>query len=81
METNFPQGFYVERPSENAPDFVKCKISVKVETAIEWLQANKNERGYVNLDVLSARDTNKLYLKFNEYKKEEETIDPSSVPF
>lgn len=85
--TNFPEGFYVDRPSENAPDFVKCKLSVQVDRAVEWLQANKNEKGYVNIDMLNSRE-NKLYLKFNDFKPEAkkevtypEGIDPASVPF
>lgn len=78
------KGFYFDRPREGAPDFVKGRMSVKVEDAIAFLNEHKNEAGYVNYDLLQSKDGTKLYFTLNDWKPEEkkdEAIDPSSVPF
>lgn len=88
-EKKFAEGFYFERPREGAPDFVKGRMSVKVEDAVAFLQEHKNEKGYVNLDLLLSKNGENLYFTLNEWKpapKGEgvqyptEEIDPSSVP-
>jgi len=95
-EKVFAKGFWFERPHTNAPSFVKGRMSVKVSEAVEWLEANKSERGYVNLDLLLAKDGEKLYFTLNEYKPKDsqentfgkteiqypdEEINPADVPF
>lgn len=67
-EKVFAKGFWFERPHTNAPSFVKGRMSVKVEEAVEWLQANKSERGYVNMDLLLAKDGEKLYFTLNDFQ-------------
>lgn len=81
-EITFAKGIYFNKPHENAPEFVKGKIDIKADEAIEFINANKNEKGYVNLDLLKSKQ-GKLYLKLNDFKpeKKEDTIDPSDVPF
>jgi len=77
------EGFYFDRPREGAPDFVKGKLSVKAERAIPFIEANKNEKGYINLDLLVSKE-GKLYLSLNDWKPEEkkqDDISPSDVPF
>ena len=85
-ENIFANGFIVKHPHENAPDFVKGSVSVKVDEAIAFLNEHKDERGWVNLDLKESKDKAKLYLQKNTWKpeKKEETAthdDPSSVPF
>lgn len=88
-EKNFAKGFWFERPHANAPSFVKGRMSVKVEEAIEWLQTHKSERGYVNMQLLLAKDGEKLYLVLDEFvpKPKESTeypqndINPADVTF
>lgn len=87
-ETTFAAGFFFEKPREGAPDFVRGRMSVKVEEAIAFLQANKNEKGYCNLDLLKSKDGKKLYFTLNAWKKEEtkaqdtdEVADQSDTPF
>lgn len=77
-------GFFFDRPREGAPDFVKGKLSIKVETAIETLNKYKNEKGYVNLQLLNSKE-GKLYLTVDTWKPEAKTADEgfaaSEVPF
>jgi len=51
-EKNFAKGFIFKR-NANAPSFVVGSISVKVEEAIAWLQANQTN-GWANLKVNQA---------------------------
>jgi len=64
-EKKFIDGMFVERPS-NCPDFVKGKISINSKF-VEWYNANKNDKGYVNIDLLESKD-GKLYAKHNDWK-------------
>lgn len=89
-ERQFAKGFWFERPHANAPSFVKGRMSVKVSEAIEWLEANKSDRGYVNLQLLLAKDGEKLYFVKDEFepkkkdegiKYPEEEISVNDVPF
>lgn len=51
-EKEFVDGLIVKAPPPNAPDFVKCKISIKVADLGNWLrQKHKNGDEWVNLDV------------------------------
>lgn len=96
-ETIFSKGFIFKRPSENAPDFVKGKMSVKVSEAIEFLKEHQNN-DWVNMDLLVSKDGTKLYFKLDTFKKEEkketvenpftkavdypeEDINPEDIPF
>lgn len=88
-ETVFLDGFTFERPKEGSPSFVKGKMGINVEKAIAFLEANKNEKGWVNADLLTSKDGQKLYWKVNNWKPEAKKeaeypdggIDPASVPF
>jgi hypothetical protein len=52
-EKNFAKGFIFKR-NANAPGFVVGNISVKVDEAIAWLQANQSN-GWVNMKVNTAK--------------------------
>lgn len=69
METKtiFADGFFFDRPREGAPEFVKGRMSIKVEEAIPFLKANVNEKGYINLDLKLSRE-GKLYLQLDTWK-------------
>jgi len=72
-ETIFAQGINFKRPSPNAPDFVKGKVSIKVSEAIDFLQKHQNN-DWVNLDLLvSKKDPEKLYFKLNDFKPEKQS--------
>jgi len=66
-ETTLAAGMFFDRPREGAPEFVKGRMSIKVSDALPFLEVNKNEAGYVNLDLLTSK-AGKLYLKLNTYK-------------
>ena len=66
-EKKFARGFYGKTKRQGAPAFVLGSVSIKVDDAIQWLNENKNEKGYVNLDINEGRDE-KLSIFLNEYK-------------
>ena len=74
-EAKFPKGFFMDKAREGSPDFVRGRISIKVEEAIETLNEYKNEAGYVNLDILRSKDGSKLYLTVNDWKPEKKEDD------
>lgn len=69
-------GFFFDKPREGAPDFVKGKLSIQAEKAVAFLNEHKNEKGYVNLDLLKSKE-GKLYFTLNEWKPEKK----EDVPF
>ncbi len=68
METTLAEGFYFKRPRAGAPDFVKGDMSIKVDEAIAFLNQHKNLAGYVNLDLLLAKNGENLYFKLNNWQ-------------
>lgn len=62
----FADGFIFKR-SDNAPDWVVGKLSVKVEDAIAFLQANA-KNGWVNLNINSAK-SGKYYMEVDTWEK------------
>lgn len=48
-ETEFVNGLIVKAPNENAPEYVKAKLSIRREELIAWLQSRSGE--WVNADV------------------------------
>lgn len=66
-DKKFIDGMFVKRPHQNAPDFIKLNISIKVEQFIKWLQENKTDSEYLNIDLKKSREGN-LYLELNTFK-------------
>lgn len=52
-DKEFADGIYVKAPHENAPDFVKFRISLKREDVLGWLAKKDGE--WVNLDVKESQ--------------------------
>lgn len=71
MKDEFISGFYFDKPGENAPEFVKGKIGIKVEEFIKYLGEKKNDKGYVNIDLLESKE-GKYYAKLNDWKPKNE---------
>lgn len=69
MEDKHPlaKGFYFDKPREGAPEFIRGRISIKVEDALKTLEEYKNDAGYVNLEVCRSKDGTKMYLQVNTY--------------
>ena len=83
----FIDGLFIGDTS-NAPEFVKGKLSINVAKFVAYIQANQNEKGYVNIDILESRDSGKLYAKLNDWKptggqqkSEPKQMEDSSLPF
>ena len=92
----FTTGLVFKLPSEKAPDFVKGKLSIKVDEFTAWLQGHVNNNGWVDIDIKESKG-GKIYCELNTYKPErpnietkedvptveypEDEIDPSSIPF
>ena len=64
----FADGFRFENPRENAPSFVKGKLSIKAEEAIKFIQEHESE-GWVNIDIKESKG-GKLYMALDTYKKD-----------
>ena len=85
-EKIFVGGMRFDLPSENAPDFVKGKISVKVSDFIEFAEKNKTEKGWINVD-LKVGKSGKAYAELNTWKPENkktedaEEISVDDLPF
>ena len=89
------EGAFFERPKAGAPDFVKGKMSMRVDDVVAFLTENKNEKGYCNFDLLLAKNGESLYFQLNTWKPApkpdsqdntriaypEETINPADIPF
>jgi hypothetical protein len=86
-EKVFPDGIRFERPKEGAPEFVKGKLSFEVDKAIAFLTKHKNDKGWVNCDLLKSKEKGTLYLVLNDFKPKTEpegypaSIDPNEIPF
>jgi hypothetical protein len=62
----FADGFIFKR-SDNAPEWVVGKLSVKVEDAIAFLKANA-KNGWVNLNINAAK-SGKFYMEVDTWEK------------
>lgn len=76
-ETIFADGMIFKRPHENAPDFVKGAISIKVDEFKEFLDKHANN-GWVNLDLKKSKN-DKLYLQLNDYKSRKPLEKPDFI--
>jgi len=61
----FTDGMIAKR-QDNAPDFVLCNLSVKVQEFIDFLNANQNN-GWVNIDVKRSKQ-GKVFAALNTWK-------------
>ena len=77
----FADGFIFKR-RENAPEFVIGNISVKVEDAVAFLNANQ-KNGWVNLNVLNSQ-AGKPHIELDTFvpKKKANGVDtaPNQAP-
>jgi hypothetical protein len=67
MDNKYTQGMIVKHPHANAPDYVKCKISIKVQEFIAWLDGATNGDEWINLNVKESRNGG-LYAEHDTWK-------------
>ena len=72
-EKEFVNGLIIKAPHENAPEFVKCKISMKREELIEWLQNRDGD--WVNLDVKVSQQ-GKWYAEVDDWRPNQSGSQP-----
>jgi hypothetical protein len=70
----FADGMFFKNPAENAPEFVKGKISIKTTDFIAFLHKH-SKNGWVNLD-LKQSPGGKMYFELDNWtpKKEEKEV-------
>ena len=54
--TVYPKGLYIGEPNENAPEFVKGKISVQVQEFTAFLNEHVNDKGY-DVNIVGVRNS------------------------
>jgi len=73
-DKQFVDGLIVKAPRENAPDFVKCSISIRPGELKQWLQGK--DEPWINIDVKESK-AGKWYAEVNTWKPEQK---PASEP-
>lgn len=63
-KVEFVDGLIVKKPNDNAPDFVKCAISIKRSELISWLSTRTED--WINLDVKESK-AGKWYAQINDW--------------
>ena len=68
-EKIYPKGMYFNKKHENAPDFVRGKISIKVDDFLNWINDSPhliNDKGYMNFQMLTGGKEG-IYLQLDTY--------------
>ena len=73
-EKTFTDGLIVKR-AENAPDFVLCNISIKVEDFTKWMKDHQ-DKGWVNISLLMSKGGKPYGVKDTFKPKEESSTEP-----
>lgn len=76
-EKVFADGFVFKR-SENAPEFVVGRLSLKIDAAIEFIKKNQ-KNGWINLDVKKAR-TGNFYIELDTYTPKDKESSAEAKP-
>lgn len=80
----YPKGFFIKPAHENAPEFVKGRVSIKVEDFTNYLKECGNSDGWCNFQLLNGK--NGLYLKLDTWTPEKKAEgsgveDDDDLPF
>lgn len=73
-DNEFINGLIVKAPNDNAPEYVKAKVSIKREELIAWLQTKDSE--WVNADI-KVSQTGKWYVSVDNWKPNGQRQEPS----
>lgn len=68
--TNFAKGVNLKSVKTKYGEIIK--VGIKLE---EFANNPINERGYINFDILRAKETNKPYAALDDYKKDNKQTD------
>lgn len=64
-DNEFINGLIVKAPHDNAPDYVKAKVSIKREELIGWLNTRNDD--WINADI-KVSQTGKWYAAVDDWK-------------
>lgn len=80
QEKKFAEGVFVKEKTFDWGTITQH--SYKVDEFVKFLQANANDKGYVNVDFKKSKDGSKIYGEVNTFepKKQAEPED-QSLPF
>ena len=70
MEKQFVDGIFCKR-NEKAPEFVIANLSFNVDKFTNFIKAQQNERGWVNIDLKKGK-TGNMYAEVNNWKPKAE---------
>ena len=76
-DTKFINGLIVKAPNDNAPEYVKAKLSIKREELIAWLQSEDGE--WINADIKVSRE-GKWYVSVDTWKPNGQRQAPRREP-
>ncbi len=76
-ETKFINGLIVKAPNDNAPEYVKAKLSIKREELIAWLQSEDGE--WINADI-KVSNGGKWYVAVDTWKPNGQRQAPRREP-
>ena len=68
----FADGVYITR-KDNAPDFVIASVGVNVDKFIKQLQELRNERGYVNYQILKNKNDNGYHMSVDTWQPQQQS--------
>lgn len=76
-DIEFPKGIGFKAPHQNAPEYVKAKVSIKREELIAWLQSKQGD--WINLDVKVSQN-GKWYAAVDNWKPKQASSYQSAKP-
>lgn len=74
MNPIYANEIFFDKPREGSPEFVKGRLTIRVERFKEFLDSqvnNTSEKGYLNLDLLARKDKSGYYFTVNTFKPKE----------
>jgi hypothetical protein len=77
-ERVFADGFSFRKPTGDAPEYVVGRLSLKVDDAMAFVNANKNANGWINLSIMIGRSGNP-YVELDTYEPKKDDGEPTEV--
>ena len=77
-EKIFVDGLIVKKPHENAPDFVKAKVSMKMADLIAFAKQHHND-GWLNAEIKESKG-GKFYAELDSWKPDPSKQSAPSAP-
>lgn len=78
----FVEGMMVKLPDDNAPDFVKLKLSIKLDEFGAWVASRKKadpDSEWMNIEIKEGR-SGKWYAELNTWKPSADSAPSARMP-